>query len=165
MGVTLQNYVNLIQYIIDKTDMQVALIPHVVWTHNDDRKPLAQLYEMFKDTNRVVMIEDHNAEELKGYIARCKFMVVARTHASIAAYSTQVPTLVVGYSVKARGIAKDIFGTEENYFIPVQSLQREDDLTKGFKWVMDQEGEIKAHYAKMMPGYIERVYKVTNLLV
>ena len=91
--------------------MQVALIPHVVWSHNDDRKPLSQLYEMFKDTGRVVMIEDHNAEELKGYIARCRLMVVARTHASIAAYSTQVPTLVVGYSVKARGIAKDIFGS------------------------------------------------------
>ena len=76
------------------------------------------------------MIEDHNAMELKGYIARCRFMVVARTHASIAAYSTQVPTLVVGYSVKARGIAKDIFGTEENYVIPVQSLTKESELTE-----------------------------------
>lgn len=49
---TLRNYVNLIQYIIDETDMQVALIPHVVWSHNDDRKPLIQLYDMFKDTCR-----------------------------------------------------------------------------------------------------------------
>ena len=134
-GMTLQNYVNLIQYIIDKTDMQVALIPHVVWSHNDDRKPLTQLYDMFKDTGRVVMIEDHNAMELKGYIARCRFMVVARTHASIAAYSTQVPTLVVGYSVKACGIAKDIFGTEDNYVIPVQSLTHENELVKGFQWM------------------------------
>lgn len=163
-GLTLQNYVTLIRFIIDKTDMHVVLIPHVVWNHNDDRKPLAQLYEIFKETNRVVMIEDHNAEELKGYIARCRFMVVARTHASIAAYSTQVPTLVVGYSVKARGIAKDIFGTEENYVIPVQSLQKEDDLTNGFKWLMDHEDDIKAHYAKMMPEYIESVYKVRDLL-
>lgn len=163
-GMTLQNYVNLIQYIIDKTDLQVALIPHVVWNHNDDRKPLTQLYDIFKETNRVVMIEDHNAEELKGYIARCRFMVVARTHASIAAYSTQVPTLVVGYSVKARGIAKDIFGTEENYVIPVQSLQKGDELVNGFLWLMAKEAEIKAHYVQMMPEYIERLYKVKDML-
>lgn len=163
-GVALQNYVNLLKYIIEETDMQVALIPHVVWSHNDDRKPLSQLYEMFKDTGRVVMIEDHNAMELKGYIARCRFMVVARTHASIAAYSTQVPTLVVGYSVKARGIAKDIFGTEENYVLPVQSLTHENELVKGFQWMMDHEADIKAHYAEMMPDYIERVYKVRDLL-
>lgn len=163
-GMTLRNYVNLIQYIIDKIDMQIALIPHVVWSHNDDRKPLTQLYDMFKDTGRVVIIEDHNAEELKGYIARCRFMVVARTHASIAAYSTQVPTLVVGYSVKARGIAKDIFGTEDNYVIPVQSLTHEDELIKGFHWLVDHEADIKAHYAEMMPDYIESVYKVRDLL-
>ena len=163
-GMALQNYVNLVRNIIEETDMQVALIPHVVWSHNDDRKPLSQLYEMFKDTGRVVMIEDHNAEELKGYIARCRFMVVARTHASIAAYSTQVPTLVVGYSVKARGIAKDIFGTEENYVIPVQSLKTDDELVNGFQWLMAYEDVIKAHYAKMMPAYIERVYEIREIL-
>ena len=163
-GMALQNYVNLVRYIVDETDMQVALIPHVVWSHNDDRKPLSQLYEMFKDTGRMVMIEDHNAEELKGYIARCRFMVVARTHASIAAYSTQVPTLVVGYSVKARGIAKDIFGTEENYVLPVQSLTHENELVKGFQWMMDHEADIKEHYAKMMSNYIGKVYQIQSIL-
>lgn len=163
-GMALQNYVNLVKNIIEETGMQVALIPHVVWSHNDDRKPLSQLYEMFKDTGRVVMIEDHNAEELKGYITRCRFMVVARTHASIAAYSTQVPTLVVGYSVKARGIAKDIFGTEENYVIPVQSLAHEDELVKGFQWLVAHEMAIKAHYEKMMPDYIQKVYRIRDII-
>lgn len=163
-GVALQNYVNLVKNIIEETNMQVALIPHVVWSHNDDRKPLSQLYEMFKDTGRVVMIEDHNSEELKGYIARCRFMVVARTHASIAAYSTQVPTLVVGYSVKARGIAKDIFETEENYVIPVQSLAHEDELVKGFQWLVAHEMAIKAHYEKMMPDYIQKVYRIRDII-
>lgn len=163
-GVTLQNYVNLIRYIIGHTDMQVALIPHVVWSHNDDREPLRQLYEMFKETGRVVMIEDHNAEELKGYIARCRFMVVARTHASIAAYSTLVPTLVVGYSVKARGIAKDIFGTEEHYVIPVQSLKQEDELVRGFQWIVAHEEDIKKHYAEVMPQYISKVYDIVGMM-
>lgn len=50
------------------------------------------------------MIEDAPCGDLKGYISRCRFLVAARTHASIAAYSTGVPALVAGYSVKARGL-------------------------------------------------------------
>lgn len=65
-GMTLLNYRQLIRYIIATTDMQIALIPHVVWNYNDDRIPLQFLYNEFKGTGRVVLIEDHNAEELKG---------------------------------------------------------------------------------------------------
>ena len=97
--------------ILSNTDMRICLIPHVVWEYNNDRKPLISLYKKFKDTNRVILLEDHNCEELKGFISRCRFFVGARTHATIAAYSTCVPTLVVGYSIKSRGIATDLFGS------------------------------------------------------
>ena len=163
-GMTLQNYITLMQYIIDHTDMQIALIPHVVWSHNDDRIPLQQLYEAFKETGRVVLIGDHPAEVLKGFIARCRFMVVARTHASIAAYSEQVPTLVVGYSVKARGIAKDLFGTDQDYVLPVSALQQETDLIDGFKFLMQQEKQIHNHYAAFMPDYCGRLEKINTVL-
>ena len=144
--------------------MQIALIPHVVWNHNDDRIPLTKLYNQFKDTGRVILLEDHNAEELKGYIARCRFMVAARTHASIAAYSEQVPTLVVGYSVKARGIATDIFGTDKHYVIPVQTLKEKDDLTQAFQWIYEHESEIKAHYQQVMPRYKAKALETSSIL-
>lgn len=152
-GITKENYIQLIDYIIKETDMNIALIPHVVWENNDDRKPLKELYDIFKDTNRVCLIDDHNCMELKGYISRCRFFVGARTHATIAAYSTCVPTLVVGYSVKAKGIAKDIFGTYDNYVLPVQSLKEKDDLTKSFKWIINHETEIKKHLDSFIPEY------------
>ncbi|MDO5124498.1 MAG: polysaccharide pyruvyl transferase family protein, partial [Eubacteriales bacterium] len=88
--------------------------------YNNDLKPLESLFSIYKDSGRVVLIKDHNCEELKGYISRCRFFVGARTHATIAAYSTCVPTLVVGYSIKSKGIAKDLFGTFEKYVVPVQ---------------------------------------------
>lgn len=156
-GMAMANYHALIQYIISETNMQVALIPHVVWATNDDRLPLSKLYEQFRETGRVVMIRDHTAEELKGYIARCRFLVAARTHASIAAYSQQVPTLVVGYSIKARGIARDLFGTEENYVLAVQNMCAEDQLTESFRWLMAHEEQIKKYYAGMMPEYIKQI--------
>lgn len=152
-GITLKNYENLIEHIIENTDMNIALIPHVVWEHNDDREPLRYLYDKFKNTNRVVMIEDANCMELKGYISKCRFFIGARTHATIAAYSTCVPTLVVGYSVKARGIAKDLFGTYENYVLPVQSLDKKIDLLNAFKWIESNENTIKLNLKRNMKSY------------
>ena len=155
-GITMECYEALIQYIIENTGFQIALIPHVVWARNDDRKPIHTLYEKFKDTGRVVEIGDGTCEELKGYISRCRLFVGARTHATIAAYSSCVPTLVVGYSVKARGIARDLFGQEEHYVLPVQSLRNRDDLVKEFQWLSSWEKEIREKLEKKMPDYRNR---------
>lgn len=163
-GITKENYIQLIDYIINETDMNVALIPHVVWENNDDRKPLKELYDLFKHTQRVCLIDDHNCMELKGFISRCRFFVGARTHATIAAYSTCVPTLVVGYSVKAKGIAKDIFGTYDHYVLPVQSLNEKDDLVKSFQWLVNHEADIKNHLHDFMPGYKEKALEAGNKL-
>lgn len=158
-GITMECYETLIRYIIANTDFQIALIPHVVWERNDDRKPIHMLYEKFKDTGRVVEIGDGTCEELKGYISRCRLFVGARTHATIAAYSSCVPTLVVGYSVKARGIAKDLFGEDENYVIPVQSLRDREDLVKGFQWLLSQEEEVRRKLEREMPDYRDKAFK------
>lgn len=155
-GITMASYKALIQHIIDTTDMQIALIPHVVWERNDDRKPLGELYDTFKATERVIQIKDASCEELKGYIARCRMFVGARTHATIAAYSSLVPTLVVGYSVKARGIARDLFGTCENYVIPVQQLYKKEDLIDAFEWLRDYEDEMREDLKEVMPYYKEK---------
>ena len=142
-GLTMQNYQALIEYILTKTDMGVALIPHVMWQGGDDRILLRKLYDQYKDSNRIVMVEDHNCMELKGIISCCRFFVGARTHATIAAYSTGVPTLVIGYSVKARGIAKDLFGTEDGFVLPVQTLSGSTDIVKVFCDIMSEEDNIR----------------------
>ena len=89
---------------------------------------------------------------MKAYISKCRFFIGARTHATIAAYSTCVPTLVVGYSVKSKGIAKDIFGTYDKYVIPVQDLT-EENLVKEFKWMFNNEKSIKKHLENFIPKY------------
>lgn len=160
----LANYEELIHYILAETDMNVCLIPHVVWEYNDDRIPLRYLFDKFKDSGRVCMIEDGNCCELKGYIARCRFFVGARTHATIAAYSTAVPTLVVGYSVKSRGIARDLFGTEENYVLPVQNFKTDVDLIKAFQWIQHQEHVIREHLTVCISEYSQRAYIGVELI-
>ena len=158
-GITIRCYERLLEWIIEHTDMQIACIPHVVWKDNDDRVPLHALYEEYKKTERIIEIKDGTCEELKGIISECRFFVGARTHATIAAYSTCVPTLVVGYSVKAAGIARDLFETEEHYVLPVQQLKEENDLVTGFQWMMEHEEQIKVHLDKKMPEYIEKAFQ------
>ena len=153
-NITMENYRALVAHILETTDRDIALIPHVVWDHNDDRIPLGQLYEEFRDTGRVFMVEDQNCMQLKDIISGCEFFVGARTHATIAAYSTCVPTLVVGYSVKARGIARDLFGSEEGYVLPVQQLRNFGELTDAFHGLYSRKEEIREYLSNMMPDYI-----------
>lgn len=166
-GIAMANYQKLIDYILSDTTMGVALIPHVVWNFTDDRIPLRELYQKYKDSGRVVMVEDRTCTELKGIISHCKFFIGARTHATIAAYSTGVPTLVVGYSVKARGIAYDLFGTDDGYVLPVQQLKRSNELVQAFIRLYEKCDDIQMRLNRMLPRYIAcvgEVYKTFNEL-
>lgn len=160
-GLIRENYEKLIEYILDQTDMNVCLIPHVIWGANNDLEPIELLYQKYGHTGRVCKIGDHNCTELKGFISRCRFFVGARTHATIAAYSTCVPTLVVGYSVKSKGIATDLFGTDENYVVPVQKLEDKKSLMQAFRWIESQEDEIRKMLHQIMPEYIDRAWAAT----
>lgn len=155
-------YRKLISHILDATDATIALIPHVVIEGNDDRIPLHHLYEEFAHTGRVLLVDDHNCCELKGYISRCRMFIGARTHATIAAYSTCVPTLVLGYSVKSKGIARDIFGSEEHYVLPVQEMQSPVELASGFDWLLANEMSIREHLKSVMPNYIKTAYAAAD---
>lgn len=164
-GMAYQNYVELIRYILENTDYQIALIPHVVWNTNDDREINNKLYTDFEHNERIIIVQDHGCEELKYIISQCSMFIGARTHATIAAYSSCVPTLVVGYSVKARGIAKDIFGTEKNYVLSVQNLNEKNDLVKAFRWLAEREYEIRTYLEEFIPGYIEQGKKVKDSVI
>ena len=154
-----KNYYKLINYLLKSTDTNIALIPHVTIKGNSDYDMMLPLYNEFKVTGRIRIIDNtYTASEYKGIISRCRMFIGARTHATIAAYSTCVPTLAVGYSVKARGIARDIFGSEENMVISVQSLKHEDDLVNAFKYIQENEEDIRKHLQEFMPSYIKKAW-------
>lgn len=163
-GIVLENFVRLMRYILNTTDYTIALIPHVVWNDNDDRKALKELYDAVGEKKRVVLLEDHNCMQLKGFISRCRFFIGARTHATIAAYSTCVPTLVLGYSVKSRGIATDLFGTDEKYVVPVQKLSDPDEMVKAFGWMQEHEEEMREMLTHTMPGYMECISELKSCI-
>lgn len=163
----LENYIELVKYILNNTDMSIALIPHVCKTGNDDRKTMKTLASYFPNENRIIMVNEEgtmDCRNLKYIISKCRFMVTARTHASIAAYSTCVPTLVVGYSVKARGIARDLFETEEKYVVDIQSMSEPSVLRRTFNYFIDNEQLIINQLHKSMQDYIPKARLASVLL-
>lgn len=148
---------SLISHILENTNDNVVFIPHVRLSFNDDVSELKPIYEKFKDTGRIIIIDDIrlNARQLKYIISKCKIFVGARTHATIAAYSTFVPTLAIGYSVKARGIARDIFGSEDGMTISINDLVDENsligiysDIDKNTDVISDQIRAVMEDYKK-----------------
>lgn len=150
----LQAFEGLIRHILETTDFSVALLPHVLWAHDDDRQALAQLLAAFDGESRVFMVPARNAPQMKYIISKLAMLVTARTHASVAAYSTGVPTLVIGYSVKARGIARDIYGEEAGHLLPVQELSSPKQLIAAFDHLNAGAAQERIFLGTRMQTYI-----------
>ena len=147
-------FIALIRHILETSNDAVALVPHVTWEHDNDLDALNEIREPFVDERRVIMLPATlDAQMLKGYIARMKALVTARTHASIAGYSSCVPTLVIGYSVKARGIARDLFGSEEGHLLPVQELHAAEQLIGAYDALLARAQEERSYLINKLPEY------------
>jgi len=166
-NLVMANYERMIDEIIQNTDYNICFIPHVYEadTQSQDLIPLNELEKKYKKTGRTLLINrDYNCRELKYIISRCDVMVCARTHASIAAYSSLVPTLVVGYSVKSLGIAKDLFGQFEGYVLPTQTLATKDDLLKAFSGIDRNKKTIRQHLTDIMPAYTQKAFDAAHIV-
>lgn len=148
----------LIKHILETGNEKIALISHVRLPFSDDSTELTPIYERYKSTGRVMLIDDiHlNARQLKYVISQCKLFIGARTHATIAAYSTGVPTLAIGYSIKARGIALDLFGKEEGMTVPIKSLADGQSLIKAYDSLLNSRIELSKQLNETMPEYKQK---------
>ena len=101
----------------------LLLVSHVMMPMDNDYDALTALAEQLSEDQRrklCLTSPKWNAEQLKYAISQCEVLVCCRTHASIAGYSTGVPTLVAGYSVKSQGIAVDL--GMEAWMLPAHQL-------------------------------------------
>ncbi|MBY0487306.1 MAG: polysaccharide pyruvyl transferase family protein [Flavobacteriaceae bacterium] len=155
---------DLVQHILDTTDMTIAFTPHVIEKGNDDYVVLEEFYTRFKHTKRVLLLpNDLNAIQYKGYIARMRFFIGARTHATIAAYSRLIPTLVLGYSIKSKGIAKDIFG-EEKLVLSIKEISDSQKLIAKFEEMKSEEKELITLLSNRIPEIRKMSLKAAEYL-
>lgn len=159
-----QAALKLVQHILDTTTMTICFTPHVIIPNNDDYKVLEEFYNHFKHTNRVILLPNNlNAIQYKGYISRMRYFIGARTHATIAAYASCVPTMVLGYSVKSKGIAKDIFG-EEKLVLNINEISDSEKLISKFEEMQRDEKQIITTLANKIPHIKQMAQKAASYL-
>ncbi len=159
----------LIDYVLSQTDMAVCLIPHVYNSekNSQDIKVLRKIFKDYKTHDRISIIEKElSCSELKYIISKCRFFIGARTHATIAAYSSEVPAIALGYSIKSIGIAEDIFGTSDGYVLSKNNITAEDDIKNAFTEILiKNENRIREHYKKILPEYKQSIIDATKKII
>ena len=114
---------DIVTEIAKKTSRPLYLIPHVTTPVSNDFTFLRNVSNLVDPAiqHEINLIPpDYNAAETKWIISHLSLLAGARTHATIAALSSCIPTLSFAYSIKAKGINRDIFGHEDYCLGPDQ---------------------------------------------
>ena len=156
-----QNICNLIDYILE-TGREVCLIPHVFWKGQDDRDSINYIANKYQKHVHVIDSENMSYLQIRYLISKCTFFIGGRTHSVISAYSTHVPCLALGYSIKSKGIAKDI-GLPDYSVIDSNHLKSDKDVLEAFIQLEHGADEIIQIYNDM-DRYISRLNDLKNFL-
>ena len=145
----------------------ILLIPHVgsALPGIDDFDFLRRVCEAVaqRAASPVLCIGDKlNAAESKWVISKCAVFAGARTHATIAGFSTHVPTLSFGYSVKAKGINQDIYG-HTNLCLDVKEIGVA-QIVERFRLLLEAEGDLRVQLERKMPEVKEAALSSGRIL-
>lgn len=154
----------LIEYLLNKTELQILLIPHVLWAKQDDRKISKYVYDKYCGTGRVHLLDSdsYNYLQIRYVISNCKFFIGGRTHAVISAYSTCVPTIALGYSIKSKGIAKDL-GLPNQLVVDCVNGNGI-NLLESLRYLIDNEQMIRDTLQKRIPEYKKLPYNIKQYI-
>ncbi len=162
--------IKMLDYIVKETRFHILLVPHVVWDfpgdRQDDRQIASIIMEKYDKTNRfsIMDVDNLNYCQIRYIISKCKMFVGSRTHAVISAYSTYVPALALGYSIKSKGIAKDL-GLSEMMVVDSKYILHDSYLLDSFKYMYNNETFIRKHLEAIMPEYKKRTYGISENIV
>lgn len=160
-----------LRWLVAETDYRVLLLYHVdpfVGEGNSDYAYMQGLLQQMEPNPNITLLpKGLNAAQLKSVIAQCRFLLAARTHATIAALSQGVPCISIGYSVKAKAINQDLFG-HQDFVLETPSVAKA-SLIAALRLLESREEEIRAHLqnavASQREGALRSVQALSRLLV
>lgn len=151
---------------------RVAFVPHVARENGSLSVNDAEFLTAIRDlipgrSERIVILPGKiPARQLKWAISRCRFFFGARTHATIAAISSGVPTVAIVYSAKARGIWKDVFG-HSDYLLETDSVSSESLMEKMRLLIADENTirtTLERKHEEMLDGARKNAKALSRLL-
>ncbi len=156
----------IIESFLDVTDCHIYLIPHVTGTpSNDDYIFMKSVLQSLTraDIERVELIgPDFNSAETKWIISRMNLFAGARTHSTIAALSSSVPTISFAYSMKARGINMDVYD-HLDYCIAPEKISV-DLVADRLGMLVRQKDYVRDHLRDRIPVMQERAFEAGAIL-
>jgi colanic acid/amylovoran biosynthesis protein len=121
---------NVLDYLINKIDANIILIPHTISTYRNDRIISEKIKDVVLNKDRVsILVKDYMADELKGIIGECDLFIGARLHATIAATSMGIPTIAIVYGQKSFGIMGEMMG-QKAYVVAIEKFDPEHVLSE-----------------------------------
>lgn len=114
-----QEVVGFLKETLENSSTSILLLPHVDPldgnSENSDSHYMREILAMTGSFGgRITLAPNNlNAAQLKYVLSQCTYFMGARTHATIGALSCLVPTVSIAYSVKAKGLNRDLFGNED----------------------------------------------------
>ncbi len=133
-------YKHLIEYLLNETEYEVHLIPHVIDKENynapeNDCRTCDEVAKFFGGKVIVAPAFD-SAMEAKSYIANMDIFMGSRMHSTIAAISAGVATIPFSYAHKFESLYT-IIGY--NYIISATKLSTKDALYEIINWIKKPE--------------------------
>ena len=155
-----------IRHIIETTNKHILLIPHVFWNGQDDRIIAENVFSEYNDFQDRISVLDgnrYNYQELRYIISNCYCFIGGRTHAVISAYSTCTPAIALGYSIKSKGIAKDLRLSEKLVVDCTKSLTS-GCLIDSYSFLVTHYDEIKNILNEIIPDYVKKPYQIKEVI-
>lgn len=101
--------VKIIHLLLNEVEYPLVFIPHV----KSDYDFMQYIRSFVEDSSRIILIDKNlNAAEMKWIISKAECNIACRTHSTIASFSTAVPTISLGYSMKSKGLNLQMYGHE-----------------------------------------------------
>lgn len=147
------NYIgDVVEALARPTDRPIVLVPHVVLPSENDWVLLDAVADEVRRRGLdrpIVLPPALNASEIKWCISRFDAFIGARTHSTIAALSSGIPTAVLAYSPKARGIMLDLLG-DDSLVCPASSFSP-DKASALLGMLLQRASELRARLNEVMP--------------
>lgn len=157
--------ISFLRYVLKNSFKKICLIPHVTKEKSGDQIILQHIFDSLHSERVTLIPPTLTAAQYKGIISQCDMFIGSRTHATIASYSTCVPTLVIGYSIKSTGIAKDIFGTSDGLVISINEIKNAQTLIEAYNVFTSKKEDYRKQLHKIIPNYIAKAKESANELL
>lgn len=154
--------------VLAETGLAVALMPHVDpldgSVDNSDSAYMGALLAALGGAQRRLGLVRRglNAAQIKYLIGRSRYLIAARTHATVAGWSQHVPTVSIAYSIKARGLNQDLFDSLD-HVLDTPKVDR-DALWASFTRLTEREADLRSLLQERIPLWRKKAATSAELL-